>query len=65
MKKLCMFCMRSHKRKPKLCDAKGRILRAYLNEGLQMWQIFYGIKNRMIDLDGEALRLIQKEKKAA
>lgn len=63
MKKLCMFCMRSHKKMPKLCDAKSRIIRGYLKEGVELWQVMAGIHSGLIDLEGTALRVVRDEGK--
>jgi len=53
MKTVCMFCMKSHTKKPKLCDAKSKVMRAYLYQGLQLWQVMQfitlkrGVKNEI------------------
>lgn len=62
MKSICMFCGKSHKKKPKMCQAKGDILRAYLNNGVELWQFLAGMRQGLIDLDGEAYRLMQNRK---
>jgi hypothetical protein len=62
-KSVCLFCMRSHRRKPKLCQAKGDVVRAYLNAGIQMWQVMYGIESGLIKLEAEALERIHNSKR--
>lgn len=67
MRKVCMFCMRSHKVKPKLCDAKGKVLSAYAKSVpiRDFWKVMHGIETGLIDLDGEAHRLLSKNKAAS
>lgn len=65
IKSVCMFCMRSHKVKPALCQAKGDILRAYLDGGLQMFQVMAGVERGLIKLEAEALALVKYRKEAA
>lgn len=61
-----MFCMHSHKVKPKLCKAKGDVLSAYANSipKRDFWKVMHAIEHGIIDLDGEAIRLLNKRKAA-
>jgi hypothetical protein len=52
--------MRSHKLKPQLCRAKGDVLRAYLKQGLQLWQVLAGIKTGLIKFESEAKALAKQ-----
>ncbi len=66
MKKLCIFCMKSHAKKPKLCEAKSRVMSAYMNaagKGAE-WKVFAAIHQGALDLDGEAFRLLEKQNTA-
>lgn len=63
-KRVCLFCMRAHKRTPALCQAKGDIVRAY-SKKLKFWQVMLGIERGIIPLEAEAQRLVAARKKAA
>ena len=63
MKTVCMFCMKSHTKKPKLCDAKSKVMRAYLYQGLQLWQVMHGVETGIINLEAEALQVVHNSKK--
>ncbi len=63
MKKVCIFCMRQHKsRRPKLCQAKGEVMRSYVDKGLQMWQIMRGIETGIIKFEAEASAIVRGKK---
>lgn len=63
--KICMFCGRAHTRRPILCTTKAEIMSAYCKK-LEVWQAMRAVETGLIDLNGEAARLIasrQKKKK--
>jgi hypothetical protein len=65
-KTICMFCMKS-KCKRVLCRYKGKVMSAYAKKfgKRDFWKLMYAIENGMIDLDGEAHRLMVAVRKQA
>lgn len=62
-RKMCLFCGRIRpKRCTNICKVKGEIVRAYLAQGVQMWQVLAGIESGLIKLEAEALELLHKRK---
>lgn len=61
---LCAFCMKNHakNRPPKICTAKRDVMRTYLDEGLQFFQVMQGIECGIIKLEAEALQLIRMKR---
>ncbi len=65
MKKICMFCLKSHKAKrPAICQAKGDIMNAYLNAGLEVFQVLAGVHSGLINLENEAELLVIRRRRA-
>jgi hypothetical protein len=63
VKSICIFCLEEHKRKqPALCLAKSRIMRHYLEQGLQMWQILAAVHSGLLPLEALALAEVEAEK---
>jgi len=68
IKSFCMFCGKPHKSsKPKLCTAKGKVLRGYLEQvpARDAWKVFHGIKTGLLPFTEDAMRLVQDSRKAA
>ncbi len=59
IKKVCMFCGRSHKKKPKLCRAKTDIMNG-LKMNYPIRDILYSIEIGVFDLDQRAKELLSK-----
>lgn len=62
-KRKCMFCLRAHTRTPDMCHAKGRIMRAYLDAGLEMWQVLHGIHRGILKLEAEAAGIVMADQR--
>lgn len=63
--KFCIFCGKNHKKiRPKLCEAKGVIMRSWLRAlgAEQSWKFFHAVERGIIDLDGDAMRLVKNQK---
>lgn len=66
-KTMCLFCgkVRTRGRHPEICKAKGIIMRSYALKlpKRDFWKVLHAIESGIIDLDGEATRLLQKQKR--
>lgn len=67
IKTICLFCGKSHKSyKPKLCKAKGEVMRGYLKAvpKRDAWKVFAGIHSGLLPFESDALRLVKNSHKA-